>query len=291
MPTLLFGGWHDILLPGQLADYAAMRAVGRNPYLTIGPWVHVSTDMFAAAVREALIWFRAHVTGNHSALRRRPVRLFVQGADEWRDYPEWPPPGTGTQDWYLQERDGLAPGSAGTGVGRFRYDPTDPTPTVGGPLLDPKTAGRKDNTELEARSDVLVHSSAPLTEPVEVIGPVTATIRVRTSTPHADVFVRLCDVDQQGRSINVCDGLQRITPEEFPVDADGIRTVEVQLAPTAHRFLSGHRLRVQVSGGSFPRFARNTGSGEPLASATRLVPVDHEILPDSHLTLPVQQGG
>lgn len=285
--TLLFGGWHDILLPGQLDDYAALRAAGRAPYLTIGPWLHVSTPMFGAALREALVWFRAHITGDRSALRRLPVRLFVQGVEEWRDYPEWPPPGAVEQRWYLQAAAGLAAAGPGEGTSWFRYDPADPTPTVGGPLLDPQTGGRKDNAELEARSDVLVHTSAVLEEPLEVIGPLSAQIRLRTSTPHADVFVRICDVDPAGRSVNVCEGLQRVTPEEVEVDADGVRTVAVQIWPTAHRFRRGHRLRVQISGGSFPRFARNTGTGEPLATAAATVPVDVEILNSSYVVLPV----
>ncbi|MDT7584489.1 MAG: uncharacterized protein QOE32_2039, partial [Pseudonocardiales bacterium] len=112
----------------------------------------------------------------------------------------------------------------------------------------------------------------------------------RTSTGYADVFVRLCDVDPDGRSVNVCDGLQRITPETFPADADATHTVPVRLWPTAYRFRPGHRLRLQISGGSFPRFARNTGTGEPLGSATRLVPTDHEIRHLSSITLPVQPG-
>lgn len=89
-------------------------------------------------------------------------------------------------------------------------------------------------------------------------------------------------------STNVCDGLQRITPAGFPADADGVRTVPVTLWPTAYRFLRGHCLRVQISGGSFPRFARNTGTGEPLATATRLEAGESEILHSSRITLPVQ---
>jgi putative CocE/NonD family hydrolase len=94
------------------------------------------------------------------------------------------------------------------------------------------------------------------------------------------VFVRVCDVDPRGRSLNVCDGLQRVTPERFPADADGVRSVRVDLWPTAYRFRAGHRIRVQVSGGSFPRFARNPGTGEPLGTATRLLPADQEVFHD-----------
>lgn len=280
-PVSMVGGWYDLFLLSQLEDYAALRAAGREPYLTIGPWTHSDRAALGVAVNEALDWFRAHVTGDRGALRADPVRLYVQGAEEWRDYPEWPPPGAEPQTWYLQPGGGLAPHSpAGSEPSRFRYDPADPTPGVGGPLLDGKAGGRKDNAALEARSDVLVFTSAALAGPVEVIGPVCARVELRSNRAHTDVFVRVCDVDPRGRSLNVCDGLQRVTPERFPADADGVRSVRVDLWPTAYRFRAGHRIRVQVSGGSFPRFARNPGTGEPLGTATRLLPADQEVFHD-----------
>lgn len=291
-PVSMVGGWYDLFLFSQLDDYAALRAAGRDPYLTIGPWVHADPPAFGAAIRDALGWFRAHVTGDRGTLREHPVRLYVQGAEEWRDYPQWPPPGTEPQIWHLHPGGGLAPRTPPASVpDRFRYDPADPTPGAGGPLLDRRAAGRKDNALLEARPDVLVYTSETLTEPVEVIGPVEASIRLRSSRGHTDVFVRICDVDPGGLSLNVCDGLQRVTPERFAADSDGIRTVRVRLWPTAYRFRPGHRLRVQVSSGSFPRFARNPGTGEPLGTATRLVAADQEIFHDpahpSGVTLPV----
>ena len=127
-----------------------------------------------------------------------------------------------------------------------------------------------DNRHVEARPDVLTYTSAPLTGPVEVIGPVRAEIHVRSELPYLDVFVRLCDVDRRGRSWNVCDGLVRVTPERFPADPAGVRRVPVALWPTAYRFATGHRLRVQVSGGAHPRWARNPGTGESLGTAVTL---------------------
>lgn len=285
-PTLLFGGWQDLVLPGKLADYAAMRAAGREPYLTIGPWTHVDFAQLGPAMTEALAWYRAHITGDRSGVRELPVRLYVQGADEWREFAEWPPPGPAPQDWHLLAGGGLAR-EPGTGLhDRFRWDPADPTPDFGGPNLDPKTGGRKENNGREARPDVLVYSTDPLVAPLEVIGPVSAEIKVRLGGEHGDVFVRLCDVDEKGRSVNVCDGIQKITADAHPADRDGVRTVAVQLFPTAYRFRTGHRLRLQVCGGSFPRFARNTGTGDPLATAATTAVVDYEILTGSVLTLP-----
>ena len=125
-------------------------------------------------------------------------------------------------------------------------------------------AGRVDNTKLEARQDVLTYTTAVLERDVEVIGDVSAEIWFRSSLRHADVFIRLCDVNPRGRSSNVCDGLVSLS------GADEIGCATVRLWPTAYRFKRGHRIRVQVSSGAFPRYARNPGTGEPLATATTL---------------------
>jgi hypothetical protein len=293
----MVGGWHDIFLPWQLRDYAALRAAGSRPYLTVGPWTHGSFGLFGAALREGVAWLHAHLRDEPAGVRERAVRLCVDGGGGWRDYDDWPPDVTRTGSWFLQTDAGLgptAPNAAGTGAStldRFRYDPADPTPSIGGPLLVSNVAGPRDNRALEARSDVLVYTSAPLDSDVEVIGPVTATIYSRASRPYFDVFVRLCDVEPSGRSLNVCDGLVRVVPGRHPVDAEGVQTIPVELWPTAYRFRSGHRIRLQVSGGAHPRYARNPGTGEPLATAVHLRPVEIEIFhePDrpSSVHLPV----
>jgi uncharacterized protein len=91
-PVNMVGGWYDIFLPWMLRDYRALRAAGNRPYLTIGPWAHASQELDAISVREALAWFRAHLCGDRSQLRRAPVRIFVTGANEWRELADWPPP-------------------------------------------------------------------------------------------------------------------------------------------------------------------------------------------------------
>ncbi|MEO5877621.1 MAG: CocE/NonD family hydrolase, partial [Streptosporangiaceae bacterium] len=290
VPALLIGGWHDLFLASQLEDYAALRAAGRDPHLTLGPWTHTAPRLFGAAIGESLAWFRAHVTGDRSGLRTDPVRLYVQGAGEWRDYAAWPPPAVPTP--LRLHADGTlstdAPAASEPSV--YSYDPADPTPGIGGPLLG-QGAGPRNQKDVEARSDVLVFTSTALTEDLEVIGEVSARIHLRSSEEHTDLLLRLCDVDAKGRSVNVCDGLQRLVPGRFPVAADGSREVEIAMWPTAHRFRAGHRLRVQVASGSHPRFARNPGTGDPLGTATRLVVQHQEILHDpdhpSALILPV----
>ena len=116
------------------------------------------------------------------------------------------------------------------------------------------SAGVRDNRELEARADVLVFTSEPLAGPVEILGEVAAELSVARDNPNADLFVRLCDVDEKGRSRNVCDGIVRLTAADT---GDGV--VRISLLGAAHRFGPGHRLRLQVSGGAHPRFAPQPG--------------------------------
>jgi len=127
---------------------------------------------------------------------------------------------------------------------------------------------------------------------MEAIGPVQAELFVQSSLEHTDFFVRLCDVDPSGKSINICDGLMRLVPSRFPPEPDGTRRVHIDLWPTAYRFRRGHRVRVQVSSGAHPRWARNPGSGEPLATAQTLCDADQVVFHDpahpSAMILPVQ---
>ena len=198
---------------------------------------------------------------------------------EWRDLRDWPPPRAREQRLHLHPGGGLdAAAPALSAADGYRYDPADPTPAVGGPVL----LARKpvvDNRELERRSDVLVYTTPPLEAAVEAIGPARAEVFVRSTLEHFDVFVRVCEVDRLGASRNVSDALERVTPAAER-DADGVVRVSFALWPMAHRFRRGHRIRVQVSSGAHPRYARNTGTGEPLVSATTLVAAGQEVFHD-----------
>jgi uncharacterized protein len=303
----LVGGWYDIFLPGQLRDYAALRAAGQEPYLLIGPWQHTDPDGMAASVRESMAFLRAVLPDDGAgaaALRTLPVRVHVGGLDEdgaWRDLPDWPPPST-EQRWHLQGDGGLSPSVPEAGApeagtpSKYVYDPADPTPSVGGPVLSASvrrgSSVPPDNRELEARADVLTFTSAALPSPLEVMGKVRAELFVRSSLEHTDFFARLCDVDPGGRSTGVCDGIVRLSPGSGSApSADGTVRVQIELWPTAYAFKAGHRIRLQVSSGAHPRYARNPGSGEPLLSATTLISAEQEIYHDpehpSAVLLPV----
>jgi putative CocE/NonD family hydrolase len=290
-PVSLVAGWYDIFLPGQLRDHQVLQGARRSARLTVGPWTHASLAAEATALGEALDFGLAHARGEEPSARA-PVRLYVMGEENWRDFPSWPPPGYRPQRLYFQPQAGLSSDVPADSCApdEYRYDPADPTPAVGGVRLAfGVKAGRLDNTKLEARQDVLTYTTAVLEEDVEVIGDVAAEIWFRSSLAYADVFVRLCDVDARGRSFNVCDGLVSLT------GADEITCATVQLWPTAYRFVRGHRIRVQVSSGAFPRYNRNPGSGEPRATATTLrtaiQQVFHACDHPSAIILPVRLGG
>ncbi|NBM18485.1 CocE/NonD family hydrolase [Streptomyces sp. GC420] len=287
VPTALITGWYDVLADQTFDQYRRLRGAGCETALLVGPWTHTSAlqqgwpEVFA----ESLAWLRAHLCADASGLRRTAVRVHVGGANVWRDLGEWPLSPAVTS-WFPTPQGHLTrlPPSDAAPLTVFRYDPADPTPSVGGPLLS-RTAGPRDNRDLEARDDVLTFTGPPLDEPVEILGPVSARLGVSADTGHCDVFTRLCDVDGQGRSVNVCDGLVRLrTTGREPAE------VTVPMGSAAHRFPAGHRIRWQISGGAHPRFARNPGTGEPAADAVGLAPVRVTVHADSALILPHGPG-
>ncbi len=289
VPITMVTGWYDMFLPAQLADFRLLRDAGRDVRITIGPWKHADPGVAGESVRDALDWFGVHIGGG-STPRRSAVRVFVGGSRQWLDLADWPPPSRPVR-WHLQAAGGLhsRPAESRPPDG-YRYDPADPTPSVGGSLL--ARGGPRDNRALEGRDDVLLYTSAVLMRDVEVIGPVTAELFVRSTLEHTDFFVRVCDVDPAGHSRNISDGMVRLTPDQWRPGPDGVSPVGVDLWPMAHVFRRGHRIRVQVSSGAHPRFARNLGGGEPFGTATTMRCADQQVWHDaghpSAIVLPVR---
>jgi putative CocE/NonD family hydrolase len=291
VPTLLIGGWQDLFLEQTIEQFGALAERGVPTRMLIGPWTHVDTATKAGpAFAEGLAWLERHagqVPGEPAT--GHSVRYWVGGAREWREMATWPPDGQTPQRWHLGPDGTLSPKEPPDGTpATFRYDPADPTPSVGGAILA-LNAGVRDNRAVEQRPDVLVFTSEPLGEPIEVIGDVTAELHVTRDNPNADLFVRLCDVDPPGdaksRSRNVCDGIVRLT------DADPLSgTVRVSLIGAAHRFGRGHRLRLQVAGGAHPRFARNPGNGQVDAPAKDFVVTHYSVQSPSALVVSQTAG-
>lgn len=293
-PATLVAGWYDIFLPAQVDDYLALRDAGREARLTIGPWTHASPRGLAASLQDALGWFDERFAADGASppgTVPTRVRLFVMGARRWVEVADWPPPAT-VQRWHLHPGGRLDPADPGTSpADRFRYDPADPTPGIGGPTLDTRNAGPKDQSRREGRADVLTYTSAPMEDPITVAGPLTADLYFRSSLRYTDLAVRLCIVSAKGRSTNLSDGLLRLSPEVVEPDAESVLHVRVAMWPTAVTVGRGERVRLQVSSGAHPVIARNTGSGEPLATAATLLVADQELFHDpgrpSAVELPV----
>lgn len=294
MPTHLIAGWYDALLREMLADYAGLRRAGHNPYLTIGPWSHIDQRVQGAMLREGVQWFDAHLKGDKHQLREKPVRVYVMGAKTWRDFDEWPPPSVPTR-YYLQADGWLAldQPELERSYTHYHYDPSNPTPSLGGTTIFPPS-GALDQSSLEARADVLVFTSALLLEPVEIMGAVRLELYVRSNRAYTDFVGRLCDVDPDGRSVNICDGLFRIQPGKGEPQPDGSLKIVVEMWSTAYRFEQYHRIRLHVCSGAHPRWSRNLGTGEPFHTGTTMLTAAQTVYHDtehlSALVLPVTEG-
>jgi putative CocE/NonD family hydrolase len=292
-PTSFVSGWYDFMLDQLLRDYETLVDAGGKPRLTVGPWFHISEELQFESLRDTLDWMDKQLLDRQGEPREKPVRLFITGREEWRDFDAYPPGTPDTQIWHLHPDAVLSTRPVATSEpDRYRYDPRDPTPNVGGAIFAFTGAGPVNQAPLENRGDVLVFSSEPLFSDTTIIGNVRAVIFARASLPNADLFVKLCDVDEGGTSINICDGYVRKTTAD-PAVPDDIWRLNFKLHATAHTFLRGHRLRLIVCSGAHPRYARNTGTDEPFATATTLSPVDIEIFHDpkypSAIHLPVHE--
>lgn len=291
-PTFFLTGWYDIFLFGQLADYRRLREAGKQPQLVVGPWGHAPRELVGPALRGSLRFFDTHLRGVASAGTENPVRISLMGADEWVDLPEWPPPALETR-LHLHLGGKLSESAPVEGPpDRYRFDPRDPTPDSGGNSFPGQ--GSHDNRTLEARPDVLTYTTEPLPADLDVAGEATVELFVRSSLRHTDFVARLCDVSPRGKSRNVCDGLIRLETDGSEPAAAPHRIV-IGLWPTAYRFKKGHRMRLQVSSCAHPRYARNLGSGEPIATATTFCVAEQEVFHDpgspSAVVIPVWSRG
>ncbi len=293
VPVHLVAGWHDLFLRDQLADYTALLAAGRTPYLTVLPRHHNDPALALDAVREGLWWFDVQLKGRRERLRRRPVRLALMGSHEWHEMDYWPPPAAMTR-YYLHAEGLLSthPPAASSPPDSYCYNPHNPTPSIGGPVLG-MHGGPRDQRPLEGRADLLCYTTPPLHAEVDVIGYVRLELYARSSLPYTDFIGRVCDVYPDGRSINVCEGLCRVTPGVGEPQSDGSLRLDLDLGATAQRFGRGHRIRVHVCSAAHPRWGANPGDGRrfrdagavpgPAAQQTIYHDVDHP----SALVLPV----
>jgi putative CocE/NonD family hydrolase len=311
LPTFQVGGWYDIFSQGTLDNFTAMRSAGRSATLIMGPWTHTNWQHVVGDVNFGFgahsefmgmrgrvhdmqfDWF-ARTLGEDGAAPEPDtgtVLLFVMGVNQWREETEWPLSRAVDTDFHLRAGGRLTrePPSTAEQAEEFTYDPMDPVPTTGGALLmtDGFRPGPLDQTAVEAREDVLVFTTEPLAEDLEVTGRVRALLFAATDGVSTDWVARLCDVDENGVSRNVADGIVRVrsvTPGEA---AEHV----VDLWSTSIVFRAGHRIRVQVTSSNFPRWDRNLNTGEPEESATTARVARQQVFHDparlSRIVLPV----
>jgi len=285
VPVLLISGWHDLFLEQTLEQYRRLRERGIDVAMTVGDWTHLGATTrsgLSTTSIESFEWLEEHVARRGERQRAVPVRVHVSGADEWRDLESWPPP-TAARTFYLHPDRSLAetPAAADAPALSFDYDPTDPTPTIGGPLLAPEAV--VDDSALASRRDVLAFNSPVLDSDLEVLGAPVVELEHESNNIHVDVFARLSRVDADGSSQNLTEGYLRLDPKRSD------EPVIVRMRDTAHRFPAGSRLRLIVAGGSHPQFARNLGTGENPGTGATLRPALHTIgtAGASRLVLPV----
>ncbi|HUT52610.1 MAG TPA: CocE/NonD family hydrolase [bacterium] len=290
-PALMISGWYDIFVEGQLHDFSRMRQsapgdAGKYTRIIIGPWGHVSgvrKDAVQGAklstmIKDLLVlkWYDRWLKGIDNGIEKEaPVKLYVMGKNVWRDENEWPLARTQYVKWFLHSQ-GRANSVTGNGSlstrepaaeqsDRFTYDPKNPVLTAGGNNLL-EDVGARDQKDVEKRDDVLIFTSAPMTQDYEATGPVTAVIYAASSAVDTDFTVKLCDVFPDGMSLNLTEGIIRARyrdsiTEPSLLEPGMVYEYRIKLWPTSNCFRKGHRIRIQVASSSFPRFDRNANAG------------------------------
>ena len=334
VPTLNVGGWYDIFLQDTIENFKIMREQGTTPEarqskLIIGPWIHggatnpVGEINFGFASTPALIdlkidfmslqlrWFDQFLKGiDTGMLNEAPIKLFVMGANVWRDEQEWPLARAVETRYYLHSN-GHANSSQGDGVlstemphqesaDRYDYDPANPVITHGGALLmTPEFRGGPFNqSETESRNDVLVYSTPELEQDVEVTGPIMVHLWAISSAPDTDFVARLVDVYPDGFAQNLTDGIIRARYRNFAkgeqaslIEPGKAYEYKIDLWATSNLFKKGHRIRLDVTSSNFPRWDRNLNTGHELGVDSEGVVAHQQILHDaehpSYVTLPL----
>jgi putative CocE/NonD family hydrolase len=295
-PALHVAGWYDVFLAGSVKNFLGMRESAGTPEaqagqkLVIGPWLHMPwapvsespQDVAPTVVDDLqLRWFDHFLKGEETGVMDAPVRLFIMGAEEWRDYSDWPPPGSTSQRWYLHSA-GRANSRFGDGVlsmdapgdeppDYFTYDPAYPNQSLGGhsccfSFVSPM--GPVDQRASEELNSVLAYTSQPLAQPLELIGDVTVTLYAASSARDTDWTARLCEVHPDGRSINLQEGIVRARYRDSLtaptlIEPDRVYRYEISLGPIGARIAAGNRLRLAVSSSDFPQWDRNLNTGGP----------------------------
>ena len=302
VPGFWFMSWYDVSVGPNLAAYNHVRRTARpeiaaQQYAVIAPTLHCAykratenTIVGERSVGDARLnydeltyaWFDRFLKGEENGLLAKmpKVRYYTMGINKWQASDTWPPAGAQPLRFYLASGgkantlngDGqlLAAPPATDAPDRFEYDPMNPVSSYGGNVCCTGNAvagGAFDQRKMEERPDILVYSTAPLAEGIEVSGPIEVTLYVSSSARDTDFTVKLIDVDAEGRAYNLDETIQRLRYREGydkpPVWMEAGKVYKVTLQPmtTSNYFAAGHRIRIEVSSSNFPRFDRNMNTG------------------------------
>jgi len=324
VPALTIAAWYDIFQGGSLRNYMGMKAHAGNEAARNGQHLIVAIGGHSGWGRTVgtvdfgpdapfdenaviLDWYDYLFLGKQNEFANgKPVKIFVMGRNEWRYEDEWPLKRAKETRYRLF---GLHPANGANGVSgsggllepgvltrtsgspsdTFTYDPANPVPTVGGPLCCDAVhlaPGPRDQKEVEGRPDVLVYSTPPLEQDLEVTGPVTLDLYASTSAADTDFTGKLVDVAPDGTAINLTEGILRAkyresTSEAKPIVPGQVYEYKIDMWSTSNVFLKGHRIRLEVSSSNFPRFDRNLNTGKDAATDSTFVKATNTILHDS----------
>ena len=324
-PILIVGGWYDIFAKSNLEHANTVRNSTKNEgavkhvVTVMGPWTHgISSDGkvgeldftkgATANLREMNSdWFGQWLKGEDNSVDDWPAfRIFVMGANKWRNERQWPLERTEYTPYYFHSN-GSANTLEGDGrlsmikpedgpVNKFVYNPKDPVPTLGGCNLMHCPAGPYDQMEAERRKDVLVYTSDALEEDLEVTGSVKVVLYAASNSKDTDWTGKLVDVHPDGKAYNLCDGIVRARYRESMgrpslIEPGKVYRYEIDLWVTSNVFLAGHKIRVEISSSNFPRFDRNPNTGHPFGSDDKLRKAKQTVYHDdehpSHILLPI----
>jgi len=302
VPGLWFMTWYDVSVSPNLAAYNFVRKtaspeVGNEQYVIIAPTLHCgykrateNTVVGERSMGDARFdydsltygWFDYFLKGeNNHILENTPkVRYYTMGINKWQTSDTWPPKGAEPMKLFLSSG-GRANTLSGDGAlatsapspdspDSFAYDPMNPVPSYGGNVCctgNAVTGGAMDQRKMEARPDILVYTSAPLKEGIEVSGPISVTLYVSSDAKDTDFTVKVIDVAPDGPAYNLDETIQRVRyrdgydkPEVW-MEPGKVYKVELQPMNTSNYFPAGHQIRIEVSSSNFPRFDRNMNTG------------------------------
>ncbi|GEN46852.1 CocE/NonD family hydrolase [Alkalibacillus haloalkaliphilus] len=313
-PGYHMAGWYDCFLNATINNYTKTVQNNSNQKLIIGPWGHgVFSPYFGDRyfglhgsgeciegkddiTSLHIKWFDYWLKGKSSnVIEEAPIKLFVMGSNKWRSEYEWPLARTNYTPLYLQKDNRLSfnQPSENKSYNQFEYDPNQPVPTKGGPSLfiHGINTGPLAQNEIETRDDVLIYTTEPLEQPVEVTGPVKAYVYASSDAVNTDFTVKLTDVQPDGTSINVTEGIVRAKHQHPNFKPDDVTLFEIDLWATSIEFLQGHRIRIQISSSNFPMYDVNPNTGNSLKNTTETTVANQTIYHNkdypSHVLLPI----